>query len=102
MIVIGTALAVGPFNTVVDKVEVPQVLINMQNTKESGYDFCDVEARPDRLFIEGKCDDTIEEICKHCGWHEELLERFDKAGGATPAEKKEKDDGEKATKDDTN
>ena len=29
MIVIGTALAVGPFNSVVDKVETPQVLINM-------------------------------------------------------------------------
>ena len=37
----GTALAVSPFNLVVDIFgdEVPKVLINMENTSKYGYDF---------------------------------------------------------------
>ena len=76
-IILGTSLKVGPFNRIVDGVEVPQVLINMENTAHNGYDFCDVESRPDRLFLEGQCDDIIEEISKHCGWHEDLMKRFE-------------------------
>lgn len=43
LIVIGTALAVGPFNSVVDMIsdKVPKVLINMENTAYSGYEFDD-------------------------------------------------------------
>lgn len=50
MIVMGTALAVAPFNHVVNFVDCPQVLINLENTKASGYDFDDQEKRPHRLF----------------------------------------------------
>mmetsp|Transcript_3113 Transcript_3113/g.2081 ORF Transcript_3113/g.2081 Transcript_3113/m.2081 type:complete len:84 (+) Transcript_3113:505-756(+) len=41
LIVMGTALAVAPFNMMVMGVEkgVPQVLINRENTKEHGFDF---------------------------------------------------------------
>ena len=39
----GTALAVGPFNSVVNEVgNIPKVLINMENTASHGYDFEDV------------------------------------------------------------
>jgi len=43
LIVMGTALAVGPFNSIVDMVgpNIPKVLINMENTTYSGYDFED-------------------------------------------------------------
>lgn len=75
MIVIGTALAVGPFNTIVDKVACPQVLINLENTKESGFDFDDKVKYPGRVFWQGKCDETVLEICRHCGWLDELRER---------------------------
>lgn len=43
LIVIGTALAVGPFNQIVNVIsdKVPKVLINMENTAYSGFDFED-------------------------------------------------------------
>ena len=55
MIVIGTALAVWPFNMVVDEVNCPQVLINLTNTANEGFDFED-RSQPDRLFWKGYCD----------------------------------------------
>jgi hypothetical protein len=61
MFVIGTALAVGPFNESVTKIKdrCPCVLINLENTASQGYDFEDLENKPGRLFIPGKCDVTI-------------------------------------------
>jgi NAD-dependent SIR2 family protein deacetylase len=42
LIVIGTALAVSPFNHLVNTVgDCPKVLFNMNNTKDSGYNFND-------------------------------------------------------------
>jgi hypothetical protein len=57
----GTALAVSPFNFVVNMVEkdCPKVLINMENTAANGFDFVNEEAFPERLFLQGKCDETI-------------------------------------------
>jgi NAD+-dependent protein deacetylase SIR2 len=74
LIVIGTALAVSPFNTIVDLIpdNVPKVLINLENTKNSGYDFDEKEKYPNRLFMQGKCDDVIKEIAAECGWINEL------------------------------
>lgn len=73
LIVLGTALAVGPFNSVVDQIPstVPKVLINMHNTKEHGYDFVD---KPNRLFLEGKCDESILKLVKDCKWQDEFRE----------------------------
>ena len=53
MIVIGTALAVNPFNSTVYMAEdeCPKVLINMTNTKENGFDFDNLYAHPERLLI---------------------------------------------------
>lgn len=42
LIVMGTALAVGPFNQIVNELDAsPAVLINMENTSEAGFDFED-------------------------------------------------------------
>jgi hypothetical protein len=52
--------------------DVPRVLINMENTKEAGFDFEDLENHPERLFLNGKCDDTLAKLCKDLGWYDEL------------------------------
>lgn len=69
----GTGLAVSPFNSIVDQVkdEVPKVLINLENTDYSGYDFVS-KYNPERLFLKGKCDDVVTKICKDLGWSEEF------------------------------
>lgn len=58
MIIMGTALAVMPFNMLVNDVPkgVHQVLINRENLKTQGFDF---EKPLNRLFLPGSCDDTI-------------------------------------------
>lgn len=70
MIVMGTALAVMPFNMLVDTVpkNAHQVLINMENTKTHGFDF--VNGGPNRLFLKGKCDDTIWKLAKDLSWED--------------------------------
>jgi len=77
LIVIGTSLAVGPFNQIVNLVQpnTPSVLINLENTATHGYDFDDPENFPERLFLKGRAQDTIQEIAEACGWKEELLQR---------------------------
>ena len=62
MIVIGTALAVYPFSATVQQAPAgtPTVLINLHNTEEQGYEFEDLYDNPERLFLKGKCDDTIQ------------------------------------------
>ena len=77
MIVMGTGLAVSPFNQMVDTVkeECPKVLINMENTDFSGYDF-KTKYQPERLFLQGKCDDIAVKICKDCGWTEEFAAKI--------------------------
>jgi NAD-dependent SIR2 family protein deacetylase len=72
MLVMGTALAVSPFNQLPHFVNqgVPLVLINMNNTKETGgFDF---ERGNERLFLQGKCDEIIRKIVSDCGWDEDF------------------------------
>jgi len=90
MIVIGTALAVFPFSGTVDLVpkDCPQVLMNLENTEESGYDFTDVYSYPNRLFIRGECDSTIMKLCQSLGWHDQL-EKMVKAHQSLPKNTKE-------------
>lgn len=76
-IVMGTGLAVAPFNGAAkigdkDGNFMPRVLMNLENTAESGYDFANPEKYPERLWLNGKCDDTIRTICKQLGWEEDL------------------------------
>ena len=69
----GTALAVSPFNMIPRfvKKEVPQVLFNLDNTKETGgIDY--TKTKENKLFVQGKCDETIAKLVKDCGWDEEF------------------------------
>ena len=77
LIIIGTSLSVAPFNKVVDLIKdcVPKVLINLENTDTMGYDFCDQELFPERLFVGGRCQEAILQLAAACGWQDELLQR---------------------------
>ena len=46
--------------------------MNLENTTSAGYDFEDVLNNPERLFLRGKCDETILKICKEVGWLDDL------------------------------
>lgn len=71
MLVMGTGLNVLPFNMLVrePKKGVPVVLINLADTKMS-FRFKDTYNHPDRLFLEGKCDEIIAKLMKDIGWKE--------------------------------
>ena len=80
LIVAGTGLAVMPFCFTVDRVpeNTPSVLVNLENTFGAGYDFEDTFGHPNRLFLQGKCDDTIIKLCKDVGWYDDLKKLIDK------------------------
>ena len=79
----GTALAVSPFNAIPQmlKANVPRVLFNMENTKSTGgIDF--TEPNRYKLFVQGKCDETIRKLSTDCSWEgdfETVLPDFHKA-----------------------
>jgi len=56
LIVIGTSLAVSPFNMCVYQVpeKCPKVLINMTNNEDNGFEFDDPEKFPERLLLKGR------------------------------------------------
>ena len=65
----GTALAVAPVNKLPQMLSpnVPKVLFNLNNTKETGgYDF--EEKTNCKLFVQGKCDETLAKLVEDCGW----------------------------------
>jgi len=75
LLVMGTALAVRPFSLIPSfcKEKTPKVLFNMTNTKDtSQYDFCD--GKDNKIFVEGKCDETLAKLAKDCGWLEDFRE----------------------------
>jgi NAD-dependent SIR2 family protein deacetylase len=72
-LVMGTSLAVAPFNrlTSIVKKDVPKVLFNLNNTKETGgIDF--EEKNRMKLFVKGKCDETLAKLAEDCGWKEDF------------------------------
>ena len=75
MIVIGTALAVSPFNSCVHKIKdrTPCILFNLTNCDEHGFDFEDLEHHPNRLFIKGKSDETVAKLMNDIGWIKEFI-----------------------------
>lgn len=72
-IVIGTALAVGPYNNLVEVGgdDIPKVLINLQPTEF--HNFQDPK-HPNRLFLQGKCDDIVKELVTKLQWENEFNE----------------------------
>ena len=37
-----------------------------------GFDFCDQEMNPERLFLEGKSDDVVQKIIDDCEWQDDV------------------------------
>ena len=77
VIIMGTSLAVKPFNRLVASVpkNADLVLINRENTKASGFDFTKGKRK---IFLKGDCDEIISQIVRDVGWNEEfemLIER---------------------------
>lgn len=71
----GTALAVSPFNQIPAMIgkDVPKVLFNMENTTDTGgMDFTERETF--KLFVQGKCDETIRRLVQDCGWTNDFEE----------------------------
>ena len=78
MIILGTSLAVAPFNKVVSMPhqDVPRVLINLENTDQTGFDFDDLINHPERLFLKGKCDDVIQKLLNDAGKSQEFAKIY--------------------------
>lgn len=74
LIVIGTSLAIGPFNQCVNQVPeaCPKVLINLNNNADHGFDFDNAEKFPERLLLKGTSQDIVKELAEACGWKEDL------------------------------
>ena len=72
-LIMGTALAVPPFNVLPDCIResVPKVLFNLNNTKDyGGLDF--EEKSKMKLLVQGKCDETLAKLAKDCGWKDDF------------------------------
>ena len=54
---------------------VPKVLINLEDTATAGYDFDEPEKHPERIFLKGKSQETVQKLAEDLGWIEELLQR---------------------------
>ncbi|KAF9271496.1 NAD-dependent protein deacetylase sirtuin-2, partial [Linnemannia elongata] len=75
LIVMGTSLQVGPFNSLITRVPAtcPRLLINREKAGEDmhmGFDFDDKLKYPiqrDALFL-GNCDEGVRQLAKLCGW----------------------------------
>jgi len=69
IIIMGTSLAVAPFNMLVHlgKTSTRRVLINREEA--GSFDF---KAGSRDLFLQGDCDEVVMKIAKECGWVNEL------------------------------
>lgn len=74
MLIIGTALAVFPFNSTAHEPakDCPKVLINLENLEHNNFDFEDLLDHPERLLLKGRCQETIKQLCKDVGWTNDL------------------------------
>eukprot|EP00116_Pleurobrachia_bachei_P009851 sb/3470113/ len=82
LIILGTSLAVSPFNTLVGETKsgVPRVYINLTPPGKVGgvAGFLlslstDVSfSRQEDAYLQGYCDEVVTEICRELGWEDEL------------------------------
>ena len=81
VLIIGSSLSTANFNSVLTFIpkSVPQVLINLTNNDMQGYDYCDQEMNPERLFLGGKSDEVIQKIIDDCGWQDDIDKQIEKA-----------------------
>lgn len=52
--------------------------MNMENIAHNGYDFEDLLNHPERLLLQGRCQETITKLCKDVGWSKKLQDLLDK------------------------
>jgi hypothetical protein len=73
--VIGTSLIVQPFSLLpgYTSPKVPRILLNNDPVE----DF----TRPNDVFIQGDCDESVWKLCVKLGWHDQLRELHKKIGG---------------------
>ena len=74
LIILGSSLGYSPFNSIVTRVraDCPKVLINVENSPaQDEFDFKNAKY-PERLFLQGNCDDVVGKIVMDCGWDEEF------------------------------
>ena len=45
-------------------------------TKTDRYNFDDKDYFPERIFLQGKCDEIVAKIAKDCAWDDELTEKL--------------------------
>lgn len=83
VLVMGTALAVTPFNMLpeITKHTCPKALFNMTNLETIDF----TEPNSYRLYVEGECDATLRKLATDCGWtddFEAILPDFHKSNAA--------------------
>jgi NAD-dependent deacetylase sirtuin 2 len=80
LIVLGTSLKAAPFNNLLKlqmNSKCPRVLINIEPAgtaaegRAGGFDFGEARNYRD-VFLQGKCDEVIMELCEQAGWTDEL------------------------------
>ncbi|MCP3660243.1 MAG: hypothetical protein GY830_08035 [Bacteroidetes bacterium] len=69
LIVIGTSLAVSPFNSLVKNVrsDIPRILINLEKVGDLKNN-----PRKNDIFLQGDCDKSIAKLIKSLGWDNDL------------------------------
>ena len=83
---LGTELVVSKSTASLVRPDVPKVLINTVNTKDTGgMDF--EEPNSFKLFVKGKCDEQIRKLVARCGWTEEFEALLPTSHKADPIEK---------------
>ena len=72
-IVLGTALPVSPFNIAPTMLreDAPKVLFNTRNKEGNAGQYFS-EPWNNKLFVRGKCDETIRKLVEDCGWTDEF------------------------------
>ncbi|KAF8625960.1 hypothetical protein AX17_006685 [Amanita inopinata Kibby_2008] len=82
LIILGTSLTVYPFAMLAQRTndDCPRVLINLESVSSLG-------TKPDDVVLLGKCDDTVQELCKELEWHDELLDLWNETRGEPSAAK---------------
>eukprot|EP00934_Nitzschia_sp_Nitz4_P000386 Nitzschia sp. Nitz4//scaffold10_size219509//151320//152594//NITZ4_001447-RA/size219509-processed-gene-0.89-mRNA-1//1//CDS//3329532977//386//frame0 len=86
LLILGTSLQVAPVSMIPDMVRCPRVLINREKV---------LSMKHNDLFLEGDCDESIEQLCEKLGWTEDLIKQNNATKISKKIEEKEKNSEEK-------
>ncbi len=75
VLVMGTSLQVAPFNRLVHLApnSVPKILINKENTQSINFQ----SSHKNRYFLQGDCDEMVQQLCHLMGWSSQLKALMD-------------------------